>query len=124
MNPITYTGLALKPAFPMNIDITEIIQRVEYITGISYETMKGETKLREIVLARHIAMYLIRKFTKLTLVQIGAYFNRNHATVIYAVKKIEYEKEHYKDVQDILKKYDNPDPGWIEYAILNLCTAG
>lgn len=104
MNPITYTGLALKPVFPINIDAEELMYRVEYITGITIEMMRGKKKNKEIVMARHIAMYLIREFTPLNLSMIGRYFNRDHASVIHAVKKIKYEKEIYQDVQDILKR--------------------
>ena len=44
----------------------------------------GKRRLREYVMARHFAMYYIRKFTRLTLDQTGQMFNRDHATVLNA----------------------------------------
>jgi chromosomal replication initiation ATPase DnaA len=39
--------------------------------------------------ARQQAMYLINLHCKITLKRIGAYFNRDHSTVIYAIEVVE-----------------------------------
>jgi len=39
--------------------------------------------------ARHVAIYLIRKLTNLSLPDIGKEFGRDHTTVLHSIKKIE-----------------------------------
>jgi len=54
------------------------------------EDLKGKSRMRNTVLARHIAMYLIRKLTNLSLKDIGSIFeDMHHTTVLTAVRKIE-----------------------------------
>lgn len=42
-----------------------------------------------VTLARQIAMYLVRKSSRLSTTQIGRAFGRNHATVLHSITKIE-----------------------------------
>jgi chromosomal replication initiator protein len=37
-------------------------------------------------MARQLAMTLIREFTRLSLIEIGSLFDRDHGTVIHAIK--------------------------------------
>jgi chromosomal replication initiator protein len=51
--------------------------------------IRGKKRKAELVLARHIAMYLIHKLLKKTLEEIGEYFDkRDHSTVIHAIDKM------------------------------------
>jgi len=72
---------------------------------ISSEDIKGRSKVADIVLARQIAMYLIRKLTNLSLKDIGGVFERDHTTVMSSVKKIEKkikeENEFSSFIRDI-----------------------
>ena len=36
-----------------------------------------------------MAIYLVRKLTNLSLPEIGQEFNRDHATVLYSIRKVE-----------------------------------
>ena len=50
----------------------------------------SQSRSRDVVNARNIAMYLIRRMTNLSLVDIGQQFEgRNHTTVMSSVNKIE-----------------------------------
>ena len=50
----------------------------------------GQSKSRELVNARQIAMYLIRRMTSLSLVEIGdAFGGRDHSTVLHSIDKVE-----------------------------------
>ncbi len=52
--------------------------------------MQKNTRKREVVIARQIAMYLCKKLTTDSLTTIGASLgNRNHSTVVYACRSIE-----------------------------------
>lgn len=48
----------------------------------------AKIRKREIVQARQVSMYFLRTFTKQTESKIGSYFDRDHATVIHAVKTV------------------------------------
>ena len=57
--------------------------------GLSIEDLCGTSRSRVLVTARHIAMYLCRELTDLSLPKIGAQFGgRDHTTVINADRKI------------------------------------
>ena len=52
--------------------------------------LNGRRRTQSIVLPRQVAMYLTRKLTPMSLMEIGARFGgRDHSTVLYAVSKIE-----------------------------------
>ena len=40
-------------------------------------------------MARHVSMYLMRTLTNMTLKEIGSIYNRDHATVLSSIKKVE-----------------------------------
>jgi chromosomal replication initiator protein len=91
----------------------EYIQKVvcDYF-NISVEKMLSKTRKGEIVVARHISMYLARKLTKNPLVTIGAKCgNKDHATVLHACKSIsnscDTNKAFRHDVEEIEKRITN-----------------
>lgn len=69
----------------------EVIQQ-QVIThfNISLDDLKGKVRKKEIVVARQIAMNLIKKYTSHSLKSIGAYFGgRDHTTVIHAIQVVD-----------------------------------
>lgn len=65
--------------------IGEIISR-EF--KVSLKDLQSRSRKRNISFPRQVAMYMGRKHTKESLADIGQTFNRNHATVLHAVKVI------------------------------------
>ena len=62
--------------------------------NISISDLKSNKKGREFSYPRHLAMYLCRNLTYLPFKKIGEDFgNKNHTTVIHAVKRIEKDKD-------------------------------
>ena len=57
--------------------------------GIPASVLLGRSRTRPLVIARHVAMYLCRELTDLSLVEIGKSFGRDHTTVMYAIDKVE-----------------------------------
>ena len=51
-------------------------------------TLWQSTRKEKIVVARQIAMYFMRKYTRKTLHEIGVYFRRDHSTVVYACRMV------------------------------------
>jgi chromosomal replication initiator protein len=58
--------------------------------NLKVSDLKAKKKTKQIVLARQTAIYLSRKLSKLSLVEIGERFGgKDHSTVLHAIKKIE-----------------------------------
>ena len=67
-----------------------ILDAVAAYHHVPSELLAGKSRVRSLVLARYIAMYLIRHHTELSLSEIGALFSgRDHSSVIHGVRKIE-----------------------------------
>jgi chromosomal replication initiator protein len=71
------------------ITIAIIMGQTASYFGLSIEDLCGQSRSRVLVTARHIAMYLCRELTDLSLPKIGQQFGgRDHTTVINADRKI------------------------------------
>lgn len=58
--------------------------------GVSADEIQNDSRRKDLVAARHVAMYLCRELTPYSGVAIGkAFGGRDHATVIHACKKVE-----------------------------------
>ena len=66
-----------------------IISQVCKFYSIDEALLRGSLKNKGTSEARQIAMYLIRQMTNLSLPDIGREFNRDHSTVIHAIRKVE-----------------------------------
>jgi chromosomal replication initiator protein len=74
---------------PQSINADDIIQTVANFYNVKISDLKGSRRLKQLVRPRHVAMYLIRKYTEHSFPEIGRIFgNRDHATVQHACKKI------------------------------------
>lgn len=72
----------------------EVISAVSAHFHISLDQLRGRSRSREIVVPRHIAMYLLRDTTQLSLEEIGANLGkRDHTTVMHGIEKITRELE-------------------------------
>lgn len=82
--------VTMAPTITTHDDEAErIIEEVCRTYKISRADLVGEDRHDMIVFPRHLAMTLIRQLTPYSLHQIGALFsNRDHATVIHAIKRI------------------------------------
>jgi len=86
----------------------EDIQRVvcEYL-HVPENQVRGETRKREIVRARQIAMYFSKKYTQHSLKTIGLHFGgRDHSTVIHANNTVEDQMETDEQFRDTVEEID------------------
>jgi chromosomal replication initiator protein len=67
--------------------------------NVSYKDLQSRSRKRVIAFPRQVAMYLGRKYTKESLESIGKTFNRNHATVLHAVKVVSERCRHDTSVR-------------------------
>lgn len=102
---LSHETLSGKPA-----SLSAIISHVAEAFSLAPEDITGNSRAADIVFARQVAMYLCRELMGVTSSALGQYFNgKNHATVLYACKKIskimESDKDTHKLVTSIRKKF-------------------
>ena len=92
---------------PEPIKVDEIIFQVSKTFNVSEKDIISKRKTAAVAFARQVAMYIARETTELSYKAIGESFDKDHATVLYNVQKIE---EHLKNnpfdkelVEDIIK---------------------
>lgn len=83
--------------YPTTYRFHDVIRTVTNLTGITQEKMSSRTRIRGIVDVRQVAMYLVDKYTRLTLSRTGQLFNRDHATVLHAKNRVKEAKEGYNE---------------------------
>ncbi len=87
------------------ITIELIQKKVADYFDIKISDMKTKKRTRQVAYPRHIAMYLIREMTDLTLPEIGGHFGgRDHSTVIHACDKVDTDLKKNQNVKNLLQK--------------------
>lgn len=72
--------------------LDRLLQKVCMLYHVTPQDVRGESRLRSLLLPRQIAMYLAKEQGGRSFSRIGAYFGgRDHTTVMHAVKKITAE---------------------------------
>ena len=72
------------------IAFQDVLETVSRYFSVSIPDMLGDSRVREILIPRQIAMYIGKKHVRMSFVRLGATFsNRDHTTVMNAVEKIE-----------------------------------
>ena len=91
------------------VTVKSILEATSKLFDFTLEQITGGSRRRPLVDARQIAMYVTRNMTDLSYPEIGrAFGNRDHTTVIHAVRKIEHHmterKEIFDKVQELQKR--------------------
>jgi len=74
----------------LKVQPEDVIKTVANHFRIKQSAIRGKSRIKDLVTARHIAMYLLRNELKLPLEEIGKWFsNRDHTSVLHATQKIE-----------------------------------
>jgi chromosomal replication initiator protein len=107
--PMTERALEdLIPESGREITPVVILEETASYFGLQQEEMLSKSRSRPLTTARHVAMYLLREQTGLSLIKIGEYFDRDHTTALHGIKKIEAlmpaRGSTYKQVQELTKK--------------------
>jgi chromosomal replication initiator protein len=75
------------------------------------EDLVSKSRSRPLTTARHIAMYLLRELTGLSLIKIGELFDRDHSTALHGIKRIENLMPNrdtvYRQVQELTKRIND-----------------
>ena len=94
---------------PPELTVEKIVDEVARTFGVSSEDIRSiKNRRANLSNARHIAIYIVRELTDLSMIQIGNEFGgRHYSTIVYTVQQV--EKNMNKDskiketVEDIIK---------------------
>lgn len=88
------TTLADLLARPTSVSVDQIIRLVAEFYGVEVAALCGQSRSKELVRPRHIAMFLARGEAGASLPHIGTLMGgRDHTTILYGVNKITQEIE-------------------------------
>ena len=68
-----------------------ILTAVARYFGVKTDDLKGRARNKQIVVPRHIAMYLLREDAHLSSPEIGRLLNRDHTTVLHGLKQVVHD---------------------------------
>ena len=84
--------------------VAAVQQAVCAVLHLSVDDMLSTRRTPQIARARQLAMYLSRETTGLTLKAIAREFNRDHSTVLHAIRRVEASLAPGSDSQEALDK--------------------
>ncbi len=91
-----------RPSGPM-VRMDEILRRVSDHFGIPVDDLRSPKRARCIAAPRQVAMWIARRLTQLSLQEIGRHFGgRDHATVLYSLKKVDERRSVDGDFASLL----------------------
>jgi chromosomal replication initiator protein len=81
-------GFETMPA--RSVTFQDVMEAVSRYYSVSVQDMVGQSRVREILMPRQIAMFLCKKYLRMSYVRLGELSSgRDHTTVMNAVEKIE-----------------------------------
>jgi chromosomal replication initiation ATPase DnaA len=110
----------LKPKIDIRLNTAQwcdVMRIICQLCDITPDDIYSNTRVQNIVYARHLFSYLCRKELRLSLQTIGRIINRDHSSIINAVRKaqdlIDYDKQYrqlYKQTIKLLGSYMHEEP--------------
>ena len=74
---------------PTQVIVDKIFTCVHKKYGIDKKTLMGQSRVKDVALARHITIYLIKKITEMSYPSVAKLFDRNHSTIISSYELVE-----------------------------------
>ena len=81
-----FAGLPDEPA--QSLTLETICRHICARFRVRPEDLRSTSRKREVVFPRQVAIYLSRKFTAHSLIEIGEHYRRDHSTVLHAIRSI------------------------------------
>jgi chromosomal replication initiator protein len=96
------------PEESSRVTIESIQAAVANYFNIRVQDLKSPSRARKVALPRQIAMYLSRKYTPVSLREIGGYFGgKDHSTIIHALDKIETALDQEPSLKEKIESIQN-----------------
>jgi len=95
----------LLPQAETEIPAPLILEETARYYGLTVHDLVSKSRSRPLTSARHVAMYLVRETTGMSLPKLGELFDRDHTTVMHGISKIDRNMRNrepvYRQVQDL-----------------------
>jgi chromosomal replication initiator protein len=95
----------LLPQAETEIPAQLILDETARYFGLTVHDLVSKSRSRPLTTARHVAMYLVRETTGMSLPKLGELFERDHTTVMHGIAKIDRNMRNrepvYRQVQDL-----------------------
>lgn len=88
------------------ITSSEIQKMVAEAFNVKVPDLKSKNRSEPLVTARQIAMYLIKKYLDQPVTEIGRSFNKDHSTVINALRRIESQRVEKKELDTVINNLE------------------
>ncbi|MFC4640093.1 chromosomal replication initiator protein DnaA [Deinococcus hohokamensis] len=72
----------------VKVEMMDVLRQVASHFNMPPDVIRGSGRVREVVIPRQVAQYLIRDLTDHSLPEIGQFFGRDHSTVMHAINKV------------------------------------
>ena len=102
-------GLKIK-----KVRFQRIIVAIADYYQISTRMMMSKCRQRKYVLARNMCFYILQKYFKMTLSEIGRAFNRDHTTAIHGIRMFHQDRQvneqyelDYQNIKNLLELRQN-----------------
>ncbi|TGK11746.1 chromosomal replication initiator protein DnaA [Leptospira fletcheri] len=87
----------------------KVIEYVSSLYNLDPREIMGKSRKKELIIPRHLCMFILHKCYRMNKSQIGRIFGGEHTTVIHAVRKIESlmkeDKNFSSKVEEILMRF-------------------
>jgi chromosomal replication initiator protein len=84
------------------ITMDMVLRAVAERFSLTPANLKQKSNMQQIAYPRQIAMFLIRDLTQASLPEIGRLFNKHHTTVLHSIQKIERQRNHDAELNNLL----------------------
>lgn len=75
---------------PQKFELNDVAHNIAKQFGVSLQELKSKKRSKDVVTARQIACYVMKKLTNYSLQAIGNFFSgRDHSTIIHAISTVE-----------------------------------
>lgn len=106
MSKITYYGFPGIQERYAELRIKTIVGTVAGWYGVTITAMRGKDRHKETCEARHVAMFLLRVRTEMSLKKIGKYFGgRDHTSIVHAYNKVRDLREAYPEFREKIQGF-------------------
>ena len=85
-------------------DIKNILSMDIDFDSFDINDIKGTARGQKVSIARHISIYLCREITNQSFVNIAAFYNKKHTTIMFAHDKIKKEQSTNRDIANALRE--------------------
>ena len=93
---------------PASVTIDKIFKTVCSTFEVPMSEIRGKRRTREVVQARHMAVYLLSKLVDLPSTNIAKLFEQDHSSILYAINSLEAKVKNdpiFRDsVEELMKK--------------------